>query len=178
MPPRTRIERSMIIQAAYEIAREKGIEAVNARSVSSRLGCSTQPVLYCFSSMEELKRAVYAKADEAHTAYITELDGSRDPVLQIGLNYVEFARTEKNLFKLLFQSDSLGCKDIMTMLDASETRPIIEMVAQSLGCSFDKARRRFASRFFLVHGIASLMANNSLAYDKDLIESIIMEGRD
>lgn len=34
------------------------------RAVAQRLNCSTQPVLYCFSTVDELKQAVYARADE------------------------------------------------------------------------------------------------------------------
>lgn len=41
MPPKARITKDMIIDAAFEIAREKGVENINARTVSNRLNCST-----------------------------------------------------------------------------------------------------------------------------------------
>lgn len=50
MPPKAKITREMIIHAGIEIVREHGIENVNARTVSKKLGCSTQPVMYHFKS--------------------------------------------------------------------------------------------------------------------------------
>ena len=58
MPPKSRVTESMIIDAAIEIARQSGFENINARTVSEQLRCSTQPVMYHFSTIDNLKRAV------------------------------------------------------------------------------------------------------------------------
>ena len=60
----------MVIDAAFDIARIDGADRINARSIAHKLGCSTQPILYCFHSVDEIKKAVYEKADEFHLAYI------------------------------------------------------------------------------------------------------------
>ncbi|MDY3849355.1 MAG: TetR/AcrR family transcriptional regulator, partial [Bullifex sp.] len=70
MPPRSKITREMIIDAAYEIVRELGEGSLNARSIADRLGCSTQPVLYVFRTMDEIRECVYQKADEYHSEYL------------------------------------------------------------------------------------------------------------
>ena len=71
MPPKVKITKEMIIDAAFEIARSEGAENINARTVSKKLGCSTQPVMYHFKTIEELKKTVYVKADEYHSEYIS-----------------------------------------------------------------------------------------------------------
>ena len=38
MPPKAKITREMIIDAAFEVARAEGAENVNARTVSKKLG--------------------------------------------------------------------------------------------------------------------------------------------
>lgn len=48
MPPKAKITKEMIINAAFDIARTEGAEQINARTVSQKLGCSTQPVMYNF----------------------------------------------------------------------------------------------------------------------------------
>ena len=53
MPPKVKITKEMIIDAAFEIARSEGAENINARTVSKKLGCSTQPVMYHFKRSEE-----------------------------------------------------------------------------------------------------------------------------
>lgn len=57
MPPKARITRDMVAAAAFEAAREAGWEQINARTVSQRLNCSTQPVMYHFATIEELKKS-------------------------------------------------------------------------------------------------------------------------
>lgn len=105
MPPKAKNTREMVVDAAFAIAREQGAENINARTVSQRLGCSTQPVMYHFSTIEELKRAVYEKTDWYHTEYLMNIQKPQDGVmLGIGMNYIRFAIKEPNLFRFLFQS--------------------------------------------------------------------------
>ena len=104
MPPKTRITKDMVITAAVEIARKSGYENINARTVSEQLHCSTQPVMYHFSTIDALKRAAYAQADHLHSEYMMTIPPEQDPVLAIGLNYIRFAVREPQLFRFLFQS--------------------------------------------------------------------------
>ena len=62
MPPRQKITRGMILDAALTLTREEGVGAVNARSVAKALGCSTQPVFSQFATMEALRRATFDHA--------------------------------------------------------------------------------------------------------------------
>lgn len=106
MPAKAKVTKEMIIDAAFAIAREAGVENINARTVSERLHCSTQPVMYHFSTIEELKRTVYAKADSYHSEYLMNLKSPQKGVmLGIGMNYIRFAIEEPHLFRFLFQSD-------------------------------------------------------------------------
>ena len=73
MPAKAKVTKEMIVDAAFAIAREAGVENINARTVSKRLHCSTQPVMYHFATMEELKRTVYAKADLYHSEYLMNM---------------------------------------------------------------------------------------------------------
>ena len=108
MPAKAKVTKEMIVDAAFAIAREAGVECINARTVSERLHCSTQPVMYHFATMEALKRTVYAKADLYHSEYLMNLKHSPNGVmLGIGLNYIRFAIEEPHLFRFLFQSNFL-----------------------------------------------------------------------
>lgn len=95
----------MIIDAAFDIARTKGVEQINARTVSQKLGCSTQPIMYHFSKIEYIKQAAYEKTDWFHSDYLMNVDErSEGFILGIGLNYIRFAIEEPHLFRFLFQS--------------------------------------------------------------------------
>ena len=81
MPPKTRITKDMIINAAVEIAKQSGYESINARTVSSKLNCSTQLVMYQFSTIDAMKWAVYDALDKCHTEYLMTILPEQDPIL-------------------------------------------------------------------------------------------------
>ncbi|MDE5819264.1 MAG: TetR/AcrR family transcriptional regulator [Lachnospiraceae bacterium] len=165
MPPKAKITKEMIIDAGFEVAREFGIETVNARTVSEKLGCSTQPVMYHFKTIEDMKKAVYQKADAYHTAYLMDIHGD-SPMLEMGLSYIRFAQTEKQLFRLLFQSDEFAGKSISELIDAEELLPILNVLSESADTDIARAKAIFRLLFLFVHGYAGMFANNTMKYDE------------
>lgn len=163
MPPKAKITRDMVVNAAFEVARESGAEKINARSVSCRLNCSTQPVMWHFKTIAEMKKAAYEKTDAFHSDYLLNLHGG-DPMKQIGLNYIRFAANEKNLFRFLFQSDGFSGKSLADLMDGAEFLPICGMLSQQTQTDMAQAKRIFRSLFLYVHGYASMLANNAMSY--------------
>lgn len=170
MPPKAKITRKMIVDAAFEIIRNTGVETMNARTVSKKLNCSTQPVMYHFKTIEELKRAVYKKSDEYHSAYIMDIH-SDNPMKDIGLNYIQFAVKEKNLFRFLFQSDEFSGKNISELINAEELQTIIAILSQETAVNTEQAKMIFRLLFLMAHGYASMFANNEMEYDEQTVLS-------
>lgn len=167
--PKAKITRDMIIDAAFEVTREKGAENVNARTVSERLGCSTQPVMYHFARIEDMKRAVYAKTDRYHTEYLMGIQNPQnDGLLEIGLNYIRFAIREPNLFRFLFQSGFVAENSLLEMIDSEELLPFISAMQEAMGMSTEQTKEVFLTVAMFSHGYASIIANNSLEYDEAL----------
>lgn len=172
MPAKAKVSKEMIVDAAFEIARKEGMENINARTVSEKLNCSTQPVMYHFATIEELKRAVYAKADCCHSGYLMNIkDPQKGTVLGIGLNYIRFAIEEPHLFRFLFQSNFFTGTTLLEMIDAEELMPVILAMQGAVGGSIEQVKEIFLTVFLFAHGYASIIANNSLFYDEELIKS-------
>lgn len=170
MPPKEKITRDSIIEAAFQIARERGAECVNARSTAERLGCSTQPVMYHFATMEDLKRAVYDKTDFFHTSYLLESrHPQEDPLLGIGMNYIRFAIQEPNLFRFLFQSGYARENSLEEMIDSEALIPVLSAMEEAMGVSPETTKTIFVTLALFVHGYASIMANHSLSHDESVI---------
>lgn len=161
--PKARITQEMVLDAAFQVARTAGAEQVNARTVSQELGCSTQPVMYHFATIEALKRAVYAKADRYHSDYLMKTE---DIPLGIGLNYIRFAVEETHLFRFLFQSGFALEGSVREMLDAPALGPVLAAMEKPLGLSGAQTKQIFAVMALFTHGYASLLANNGLDYDE------------
>ena len=167
MPPRAKVTRQMILDAAIDIIRERGHESLNVRAIAERLGCSTQPVLYSFKTVDEIREAAYQAADAYHSAYILPAqDEDTDPLLAMGLNYVRFGHEEKNLFRFLFQTNKFGGMDLQTLVASPDLAEVLAVVSQGTGVSMAEARELLLTFFALTHGLASLLANNAVAYDE------------
>ena len=69
MPPKVKVSKEDIKTAAVEMVRESGAEALNARALAAKLGCSTQPIFSNFSSMEEIRGEVIRLADGLYQSY-------------------------------------------------------------------------------------------------------------
>ena len=164
--PKARITQEMVLDAAFQVARTAGAEQVNARTVSQELGCSTQPVMYHFATIEALKRAVYAKADRYHSDYLMKTE---DIPLGIGLNYIRFAVEETHLFRFLFQSGYAVEGSLPEMIDSQALVPVLS--AMSAAAEMDMARMKevFLIIALFAHGYASIIANNGLEYDETVL---------
>lgn len=169
MPPRTKITKDSIVEAAVEVTRQKGFENVNARTVAAQLHCSTQPVMYHFATIDEMKRAAYARADQLHSAYMMTIPPDRDPILAIGLNYIRFAVEEPQLFRFLFQSGYAEENSLLEMIDSEELVPVLAAMQKGSGLSMEKTKQVFLTVALFAHGYASIIANNGLEYDEKLI---------
>ena len=56
-----KITKDMIVDAALEIFRAEGFDAVTSRRVAFKLGCSTQPIYFEYKNMDELKNDIVKK---------------------------------------------------------------------------------------------------------------------
>ena len=169
MPPKTKVTVEMIVHAAVEVARRSGYESINARTVSGQLHCSTQPVMYHFSTIESLKKAAYRQADKLHSECMMKTAPGQEPILGIGLNYIRFAVEEPQLFRFLFQSGYAEENNLLEMVDSEELVPVLTAMQEGAGLSMEKTRNVFITVALFAHGYASIIANNHLEFDEKLI---------
>lgn len=174
MPPKPKINRQMILDASFEIVREQGHEMINARTIAEKLGCSTQPVMYNFKTIEEIREETYKLADEYHTGFIMPKgDKGYDPLLELGMNYIRFGYEEKNLFRFLFQTNSFAGSDVAALMSDPGLGEMLGIVSSGFGCTEDEARDVFFNLFVSAHGIASLIANNSMEYEEESFRKVL-----
>lgn len=177
MPPEAKITRERILDAAVALVREEGHERLSARRLAVRLGCSTQPLLYHFDSIDALRRETYARIDARHTEFIlAPLDeGGSEPLLDIGLRYIRFAAEEPRWFRFLFQSGSFAGRSLEEMIDDPQVSALAAAFAQGAELDVEPARALFKALFIAVHGYASLLANNAMRCDPDDAERTLRQ---
>ncbi|MBQ6535319.1 MAG: TetR/AcrR family transcriptional regulator, partial [Firmicutes bacterium] len=169
MPKKPTTPKEAMIEGAIELIREKGHEDLTVRKLAAFLGCSTQPIMYHFATIDSLKRTVYARADQEHSEYLMRVPPGQDPVLAIGLNYVRYAVEEPRLFRFLFQSGYTEENTLLEMIDCEELEPVLAAMQEGTGMDRERTRQVFLTVALFAHGYASIIANNALEYDEALI---------
>ena len=176
MPPKVKITKEMILETVLDITREMGFETVNARSIASRLQCSTRPIFSCYENMEELKKEFLIFAYEYFNQYVDNFHNSANvsPYLIFPLSYIEFAQEETYLFKLLFISDMdlkmAEAKDFYKEID-NEKR--VRFFSETIGIRLEQAKVIFLDLFFYTHGIAVLTAAKKVILDRNSTEKML-----
>lgn len=174
MPPKVKVTKEEIINAAVDIVRNNGAQAINARTVASALNCSTQPVFSNFATMDELRFAVVKKADILCQEYICrEVEGGKFPAYKAsGMAYIRFAKEEKELFKLLYMRD----RSSELIPEGSELTDEMEaIVHNNTGLSGAEAKLFHLEMWAYVHGIASMAATGFVDLDFDLISQMLTD---
>jgi len=175
MPPQINFSRETIVNTAFEIVREHGLQGISARNVARRLNSSTQPLYREFESIQQLEHAVLKKIKEYTVAYMLRGDEAEGPFLSIGLRYVQFAREEKELFKLLYMSENHGesfqaiTGPFHQLLNRMKTDPHLQGLDEACLPGILQKMAIFT------HGLTTLVWANSIPYSEERIRDLLYE---
>lgn len=178
MPPIPKISKDMILESGLKIIKDEGIDNLNVRNIANKLNCSTQPIMYHYKNMDLLKEELYSMVDRYHSQFLMKENININPLLNIGLQYIKFAEQEKNLFKFLFQSDKFSNFNFDDLVDNNEEglKEIFRIMEKETKFDKNNIKDGFRLLFITAHGLASLLANNSITYDEkyciDMLEKV------
>lgn len=176
MPPKAKISKEMILDTVLDITRQAGFDAVNARSIADKLQCSTRPIFTCYKNMDELKNEFLAFAYEYYEQYVTDYRNSTkvSPLLLLPLSYIEFAREETHLFKLLFINDmDLKMKEAKDFYEEADNEERARLFSETVGIGLERARVIFLDLFLYTHGIAVLTVTKKITLDRNSAETMV-----
>ena len=175
MPRKFLFTRDEITQAALELVRERGAQALTARSLAERLGTSSKPIFGLFRNMEDVRGAVIASAasrlDQLTRAEMAA--GRYPPYKASGMAYIRFAREEKELFKLLYMRDR--SQEAPSEDEREAVRPLLQVIMKNTGLSEERAYLLHAEMWIFVHGVASMLATNYVGWDMELISRAVTD---
>lgn len=174
MPPKIKISKQDIINAALDCIRKEGVSALNARALASHIGCSTQPIFSNYQSMEDLKQDVIHAAYLLYQDYVTaETNSNQYPAYKAsGIAYIRFAKEEGELFKLLFMRDrSTEPTDGWDPV----TENVLGLLQNDAGFTLEQANRFHFEMWIFVHGIATMFATSYLSLDMDTVSGLMSD---
>ena len=72
MPKKVLFSKELILDKAFELFKEKGIESISARNVGRMLDASPAPIYKSIGSMRNLKKELIKKAKDLFIEYLTK----------------------------------------------------------------------------------------------------------
>ncbi len=153
-----------LLDTAFCMTQEEGFLQVTARKLAAKANCSTQPIFRAYSGMPELMEALFEKCILYYQAYyLTYNKANKTPFIDLGMAYIEFAKTEKNIFQLLFLSTYRGERSLYEVLNGKDNFVALEInKAKQAGCK--NASEVFMKMWIFIHGAACM----SVTGDYDL----------
>lgn len=173
MPRPVRIKKEDVLNVAYDIVREKGIQFVNARAIAEKLNSSVQPIFSQFTNMDELKKELTEKILETYREYIKSNTDCKNAYGQMGKNYIRFAKEEPKLFNMLFMNQTDLTPDNFACHDSSFAE-ISKSAKESTKLSDEEVKQFHLKMWIFVHGIATLVANDTCKFTDEQIDNLLL----
>lgn len=174
MPTKIRISKEMILDAAFEIVRQDGMEKLSNRELANKLKCSIRPIYYQFENVEEMQQELYKKIEQYFYKFL--LDNMIEGIpqyKQVGMNYIKFARKEKKLFQTLFMSDIGLTPDAFVAKDGEDYNEIEKLIKISANLKEEDIKDFHTKMWIFCHGIATLVANGTIKLTDSQIQDLL-----
>lgn len=171
MPPVPKYKKEEIVSAAYELARENGMESVVARAVGAKLNTSASPIFTVFKNMDELKNEVVEKSKETFIEYMKDVFDYSPAFKEYGLRWVQFAMDEPQLYRILFNYKHLN-SSIFTVLNEAlhdTLNPMRDEIGKTFEIGEQDAEELFNQMIIHAHGIACYCLPDKNAFPKEQI---------
>jgi len=178
LPPIKKFSKEKIIDVAYNLAKDEGLESINARRIASILGSSVQPIFHNFKNMEELKKTIYERAYKLYQEYMNSGIDKENPYKEMGLAYIKYARYYPNFFKAIFMQETPLNAENFIMADSAGNN-VIKMCQKLTGLDFENSKNFHIKVWIFTHGIACLVATKTINISEEevseLLESSVRE---
>jgi len=176
--PRQRITKEMVVKAAFDLARDGGMENVTVKGISQKLGCSVQPV-YCYcSNMNGLKQDVIEYTGGYLRDFIKKRLDDTDLFQSMGMAHAEFAKTEPHLYRLYFLRKRDGVTSIEDIYREETDPQVAEFISQQLHLSIEKAQQLHMNMLIYNTGISFLLTVLGDNTDIGQIERLLTQAKD
>ena len=177
MPPKAKFTKAEIIEAALNIVRTEGYEALTSRALGTYLGSSARPIFTVFKNMEEVQQAMIEAAKNLYKEYVNKGLTAEHPFKGVGTQYILFSVNEPKLFQLLFMAEQKQIPDlsgVLPLIDESYG-DILLSIQKDYEISELSAKKLYQHLWIYTHGIASLCATKMCRFTGEEISTMITE---
>ena len=181
MGRKPQITKEIILETAFRMLIRDGHTAINVKTLSAEIGCSTQPIVWHFENMNGFWQAfseyciAYAKSQ--FTVWNDNVD---DLLTETARKYIAIACNTPNLFWFVFADSNVDRKNskVVHAMQLESTGRIIELLCQEKGLTERQAASFLMNYEFYIHGVASFTASGFCCYPEEEIVAMANQAKD
>lgn len=156
--PKQRITKEMVIDAAFEIARNDGMEHVILKNIAGKIGCSVQPIYSYCRNMDGLRQDVIERVNCFINEYVHAHIDKNDLFRSTGRSYIQLAKDEPNLFKIFILHTRNGISSLDDLYNSETNNDIAEFIADKLNISVSQAKQLHLNMLIYTIGIGTIFS--------------------
>ena len=172
MPPKPKVTKKQILDKALSIVREHGIHYLTAKHLADARACSTQPIFWHYENMESLKKDIFDEAMKIFGQALRHANDCNSRYMALGVNYIRFAKEERELFRLLFMSD-ISKTDIFST--RVEMDYILNVIEESEHITGEDAQVIYRNMWLFTHGIAAMIATGTADFSSGEVRTMLSD---
>lgn len=172
MARKKEIFKQQILEVAYKMAIENGVDSLTARKVAEAADCSTQPIYLEFKNMNDLRHQVLEMIQEKLKSSVFEESFVGDPLIDLELSYIYFAAKHPQLFRAMYVEGKFGSANISEFSMEIGLRKLEESYPEN-DFSEDKKRNIVTGSWIIATGIGALVATGMIEINQDQMVEII-----
>lgn len=175
MPPKARYTREEIVEIAFQMTRENGIESVMARELGKRLGTSSSPIFTAFKNMEELQEEVRKLAMKKFEEYVGEAVDYWPAFKKVGMRMIQFAMEEPKLFQFLYMREHKNSQTYEGMLEelGDLSQICVEFIEKEHNLDRKDAEALFRQTWLHTFGICVLIVTKVCVFTQEEISEML-----
>lgn len=156
--PKQKITKDMVIDAAFELARNDGMEQVIVKNIAEKLGCSVQPIYSYCSNMGSLRSDVMKKAGCFVQQYLKEHTDPDNPFPSTGHAFVRLAKEEPNIFKMFILRPRDDISSLEELYQSETDIKTVKSIADRLNISLPQAKSLHLNMLIYTIGIGTIFS--------------------
>ncbi len=175
MPPKAKFTREEIIEAALNLAAEKGLRFLTARELGAVLGSSTRPIFTAFKNMEEVLLEVRKAALARFEVYARRAMNFTPVYKELGVQMILFATEQPELYRLLFMTEKPEAEnfdDVFVNLGDMATLSV-EVIQRDYELSYENAKLLFKHNWIHTYAIGALIATGVCKFKPSEIQDML-----
>lgn len=175
MPPKQTITKERILESAYEVVAEKGLQQITARNVAEKLRCSTQPIYWYFTNKQDFLHSVYLYINKRYINEMFCVLEKQDFFIEMTKWLMTIVKKSRHLFSVLFYYNGYDDENLFdVMRSLVDNKEIISKIKTQYQLGDKGARYLYNScSNILWPSVRNIGRNDSFENDEQFIDFII-----